>query len=152
MVILRATQKLLHNWPELGSGAGLSDTALGDWYLNRLVVDRQPLLIMVSSRSLLSILAPARDVRALPTRLPNLVADRLRRLGVPEWLAKAESAAMNPVVIARTQDRSILGTMVDFAKMIPGYLPIGGWDQTTLPFVEARLAETPCRASGRLEE
>jgi hypothetical protein len=152
MVVLRATRRLLRIWPTPSGGTASSDTALGDWYVNRLVVDRQPLLILVSARSLLSLLVPARDVRGLPARLPNLVADRLRRLGVPERVAKAESAAMNPVVIAGTQDRSILGTMVEFARMIPGYLPIGGWDQTTLPFVESRLAETPCRASGCVED
>jgi hypothetical protein len=45
-----------------------------------------------------------------------------------------------------------MGTMVDFAKSIPYYLEIGGWDDTTLPFVESRLAETPCHAARRFEE
>jgi len=31
--------------------AGTSDTALGDWYVNRLIVDRQPLLLLVSAAS-----------------------------------------------------------------------------------------------------
>jgi len=129
--------------------AAASDTALGDWYVNRLVVDRQPLLLLLSSRSLLSILTPARDVRSLPSRLPALVAARLRRLGIAGRLIEAEVAAMYPVRVAGTRDRSVLGSMVDFAKSIPVYLPIGGWDETTLPFVEARLAETPCRVARR---
>lgn len=56
---------------------------------------------------------------------------------------------MTPVVVARTEDRSVLGIMVDFAKAVPFYLEPGGWDESTLPFVEARLAETPCRSSRR---
>ncbi len=56
---------------------------------------------------------------------------------------------MTPVNVAVTQDRSVVGSMMDFAKAIPVYLPIGGWDLTTLPFIESRLAETPCRVSGR---
>jgi hypothetical protein len=45
-----------------------------------------------------------------------------------------------------------MGTVIDFAKNIPYQLEIGGWDDTTLPFVEARLAETPCRVARRFEE
>jgi len=151
MVVLRATKKVLSKLPTTDSTVGASDTALGDWYVNRLVVDRQPLLLLVSARSLLSIIAPARDVRTLPSRLGALVATRLRRLGIAGTLIDAEVAAMEPVIVAVTQDRSVLGSMVDFAKAIPVYLPIGGWDLTTLPFIESRLAETPCRVSDRHE-
>jgi uncharacterized protein DUF6933 len=151
VVVLRATKKVLASLSAAWRGVVASDTALGDWYVNRLVVDRQPLLLVVSSRSLLSILVPARDVRALPSRLPVLVGTRLRRLGIARELIDAEVAAMDPVIVAVTQDRSVLGSMVDFAKAIPAYLPIEGWDMTTLPFIESRLAETPCRVSDRFD-
>lgn len=151
MVVLRATKKVLSQLSTAPSAVAPSDTALGDWYINRLVVDRQPLLLLVSSRSLLALLVPAREVRTIPDRLTELVATRLRRLGITETLIDAEVAAMEPVRVAATQDRSVLGSMVDFAKAIPFYLPIGGWDLTTLPFIESRLAETPCRVSARHE-
>jgi hypothetical protein len=152
MVILRPTRRLFTSLrPEKGPVA-TSDTALGDWYVNRLVVDRRPLLLLVSSRALLALLTPARDVQTVPERLPTLVASRLRRLGVAEGLIRAELGAMTPVRIAQTADRSVMGTLVDFAKNIPYYLEIGGWNETTLPFVEARLARTPCHAARRFEE
>jgi hypothetical protein len=59
---------------------------------------------------------------------------------------------MTPVVIAKTLDRSVLGIMVDFAKAVPFHLVHGEWDTTTLPFVESRLAETPCHAAKRFED
>ena len=152
MVVLRATRKLLRYLPPSPQPAAASDTALGDWYVNRLVVDRRPLLILVSAKSLLALLMPARDVRTLPDRLADLVASRLRRLGVPERLVSAEMAAMSPVTIAPTLDRSVMGTLVDFAKVVPYHLEIGGWDDTTLPFLEGRLAETPCHAARRFNE
>ena len=129
-----------------------SETALGDWYANRITVDRQPLLLLLSSRSLLPILVPARDVRGLPQQLPNLVASRLRRLRVPDDLIAAELAAMTPVLTARTLDRSVLGVMVDFAKLVPFHLEVGSWDENALADVEAQLARTPCYASKRDEE
>jgi len=152
MVVLRPTRKLFRSLPPWPSPVAVSDTALGDWYVNRLVVDRRPLLILLSARSLLAVLTLARDVQALPERLPRLVADRLGRLGVAERLIRAEVGAMTPVSIAPTDDRSVMGTLVDFAKVIPDCLEVGGWDETTLPFVEARLAETPCHAARRFEE
>jgi len=143
MVVLRATKRVLRYLPPpTVAAAPSSDTALGDWYVNRLVIDRHPLLLIVSARSLLAILAPA---RGLPARLPSLVAARLRRLGVAPSLIDAEIGAMEPVVLAPSLDRSVLGSMNDFGKAVPHYLPIGGWDETTLLFVEDRLAETPCR-------
>jgi hypothetical protein len=130
----------------------VSDTALGDWYVNRIVVDRQPLLLMVSSRSLLPLLAPAREVRALPQRLPGMVADRLRRLGIEAGLIDAELEAMGTVRVGRTRDRSVVGTLIDFEKALPYDLPVNGWDAFTLRFAEKRLAGTPCRASRPFRE
>ncbi len=151
MVVLRATQKVLRALPPETASAVASDTALGDWYVNRLVVDRQPLLLLVSSLSLLTIVALGRNVRALPGRLPTMVADRLRRLGMARDLCDAEVGAMSPVQIGPTQDRSVLGSMVDFAKTIPFHLPLDGWDDTALRIVEARLVQTPCRVGGNYE-
>jgi hypothetical protein len=152
MVILRPTRKLQRVLPVSRSVAAESTTALGDWYVNRIVVDRRPLLILVSSTSLLSILAPARDVSSLPNRIADLVAARLRRHGVASELIDAEIDAMSPVVIAPTIDRSVVGFMVDFAVTVPYHLERGSWDETTLPFVEAKLARTPCHASHRRSE
>jgi hypothetical protein len=149
MVVLRATQKVLHLMEKQTTDDARSDTALGDWYVKRLVVDRHPLFLLVSSESLLSILIPARDARHLPDRLPELVATRLRRLGVAQRHVDAEVSAMNPVAVGPTRDRSVLGSLVDFAKAVPFHLPIRAWDVTTLPFVEAELAQTPCRAAAR---
>jgi hypothetical protein len=129
-----------------GGAPACSDTALGDWYVNRLVVDRQPLLLLVSSTSLLPLLVPARDVRTLPSRLASLVATRLRRSGADARAIEAEELAMSPVVISPTVDRSVLGIMVDFAKAVPYYLKPGRWSEASLPSVEERLAETPCHA------
>ena len=152
MVTLRATRKVLKYLSEKPDSVQLPDTGLGDWYVNRLVVDRKPLLLLVSSLSLLAILKPARNVKALPNLLPDLVAGRLHRLGVDPNLINQEVEAMDPVEVGRTADRSVLGIMVDFAKMIPYHLPIGGWDQTWLPMVEEQLQKNPCHASRPFED
>ncbi|MDB4908051.1 MAG: hypothetical protein JWO05_2835 [Gemmatimonadetes bacterium] len=146
MVVLRRTQKLAGALPVTASVTAQSETALGDWYVNRLIVDRRPLLLLVSANALLPIVLPARDVRSLAARLPEILRARLRRLDIHPSVANAEVAAMSQVLVAPTKDRSVVGIMVDFAKVLPFHLEIGGWDDSTLPFVEARLAATPCHA------
>lgn len=145
MVILRATQKVLKTLPESASADDVSNTALGDWYINRITIDRQPLLLLVSSRSRLAILTPARNVKTLPTRINALVSARLRRMGIDEQLIRAEVEAMDVALVGRTLDRSITGQLVDFAKAIPYYIPIGqAGNEAAIHFAEDRLAHTPC--------
>ena len=151
MVYLRATQKVLRDLPPPSSSEESSDTALGDWYTKRFVVDRVPLLLLISSGSLLAIVLRARSVRSLPERLPRLVEVRLHRLRVPSRLIEAEVRAMTPVVVAKTVDRSVLGVLVDFGKLIHHILP-EVWNEGDFEWIEARLAETPCLVGRGFDE
>jgi len=152
MVVLRPTRKLHASLPVPKPAPASSNTALGDWYVNRLIVDRRPLLLFVSSTSLLSLVVPARDVRGLPNRLADLVDARLERLGIAPRTIELETRAMSPVTIGPTVDRSVLGIMVDFAKSLPYYLEPGQWDDTALRTAEDKLAETPCYAGRSFAE
>jgi hypothetical protein len=152
MVVLRATLKVLKVLPPSGADDEVSDTALGDWYVNRLVVDPQPLLLFVSANSRLVMLAPARDVKSLPVRFAGMVVERLRRLGADQARIDVERAAMNTVCVGRTRDRSVTGQMVDFARLIPYHLPVGAWEASSLSLVEERLGEVPCRAGRAFHE
>jgi hypothetical protein len=82
MVVIRPTQKLRSALPAT-QPVEPSDTALGDWYVNRLVVDRRPLLLLVSSESLLPVLVPATHVRELPQHLEDLVPNDWRAWASP---------------------------------------------------------------------
>jgi len=144
MVVIRPTRKLQRTLP-VSPMAGASDTALGDWYVNRLIVDRQPLLLLVSAASLLPVLVRARNVRDLPTDIGEIVARRLARLHVPHALIDAEHRAMTPVNIGATVDRSVVGIMVDFAKGVPYFLA-SGFDDGALGRAEDQLGRTPCHA------
>jgi len=150
VVYLRATQKVLRRLPSVGPEGDDSTNALGDWFVNRVVVDRKPLLLLVSSATLFPLLHPAQEVKALPERLPELVRRRLLRAGIPESLVMAECGAMDRVTVAKTNNRSVLGSMNDFAHALPYHLPEGSdWRIRELHDAEARLARTPCRASTR---
>lgn len=149
MVVLRPTRKLQKLLPVEADNGQQSDGALGDWYVNRFVVDRRPLLMIVSSTSLLAAIEPARDIRALPERLGAIVADRLYWLGVDQRVIDAEVSAMQPVKLAPTRDRSVMGIVVECCKDAAYQLPINGWNDATLVEVEASLRQTPWHASKR---
>ena len=125
-----------------------SDSALGDWYVNRLVLRRQPVLLITSETSRLTFLTPAREVRHLPELLPTLVGDRLNRLCPESSFVDREVAAMQPVVIAKTTSRSVLGSMVEFAKAIPYYLDMAEEQDRPLDFIEDNLGRFPCHVGG----
>lgn len=153
MVYLRATQRALRFLGPASPANKPSDTALGDWFVNRFVIDRRPFLILVSSASLLTILEPARRVRSLPERLSDLVSRRLHRLGVADALIQGEINAMDEVRIAPTNDRSVVGTMVDFVHSLRYYATyVTDWDESALASLEQRLARTPCRSSRAMSE
>ena len=54
--------------------------------------------------------------------------------------------------IAKTEDRSVLGILVAFAKHIPFFLESQFWNNATLEFAESRLAQTPSHAGRRFED
>lgn len=97
---------------------------------------------------MLPIVVRAAMVRGLPVRLADVVALRLVRLGTAGSLIESERREMMAVQIAPANDRSVIGTMVDFAKGIPYYLE-AGWRDDDLRALEDRLAETPCHAGKR---
>lgn len=146
MLILRPTRKLRTLLPT-AAATGRSDGALGDWYVNRLVVARQSLLLLVSSTSLLPIVIPARDVRTLPRRLPAIIGARLQRLGVEDEVITAEVRTMDPVVTAPTADRSVVGILVEFTLAVPYYAESDTPGEKTLVGLEEWLQQTPCHAA-----
>jgi hypothetical protein len=147
MVVLRPTVKSARGLPAPQSIDAPSDGALGDWYINRVSIDRTPALLLVSSTSLLPILTPARAIATFPSRFPQVVRERLRRLGVPDHLIHAEVATLDPVHVGRTRNRSTVGILMEFTLTIP---PTTNEPRLgSLAEIEAWLARVPCRASHR---
>lgn len=152
LVILRATQKVLKSLEKSATDEETSDTALGDWYVNRTVVDRKPVLLFVRSRSLLAMVTQARNVKGLPEQFPELLRERLERLDVDSAVISSEVGATQPVRVGRTRDRSVMGTMVSFTKALPFYLSEDGWDDDDRLLAELKLAQTPCRCGPSFRE
>lgn len=149
MVCLRCTAKLLKRLKldkkPLGE-PGPSTTALGDWYANVIYLGRQPLVLAVSERSLLSLLMPARGLNQLSGHLMRTLVEKLQRMGVPETTIRQEISRMDQIIYARTASRSVLGSMNDFTDMVKFTHHVRtDWD---LRDWMDYLAEVPCKPIG----
>jgi hypothetical protein len=117
LVALRCTQRLLRRLRAgvVADAPGEAGNALGHWYANVVTLNRTPLVLAVSERSLLSVVLPGAPFNSLVTRFPQALAQLLRSLAVPETQVMREMASMSPLAIAATANRRILGCLNQFA-------------------------------------
>ena len=118
MVVLRCTQKLLVRLKQVGDLPPVeSSTRLGDWYGNVLRIGRRQHLLFISERSRLPVVLPMREAKRLATVFPDAVCERLAIVGVAAAGIADERARMSDLAFGRTRNRSLLGTLNDFAFM-----------------------------------
>ena len=118
MVVLRCTQKLLVRLNKVGALPTVeSTTRLGDWYGNILRIGRRQHLLFISERSRLPVVIPIRETKRLGTVFPDAVCEMLVNVGVTASDIAEERLRMSDLGFARTRNRSLLGTLNDFAFM-----------------------------------
>jgi hypothetical protein len=118
MVVLRCTQKLLVRLKQVGDLPPVeSSTRLGDWYGNILRIGRRQHLLFISERSRLPVVLPITESKRLGTVFPDAVCERLAIVGVTAEDIVDERARMSAIAFGRTRNRSLLGTLNDYAFM-----------------------------------
>jgi hypothetical protein len=118
MVVLRCTQKLLVRLKQAGDLPTVeSTTRLGDWYGNILRIGRHQHLVFISERSRLPVVLPITELKRLSVVFPGAVCERLAIVGVISEDITDERARMSEIAFGRTRNRSLLGTLNDFAFM-----------------------------------
>ncbi|HDS28932.1 MAG TPA: hypothetical protein ENN96_00440 [Candidatus Acetothermia bacterium] len=116
MITLRCTRKLLQLLDGAPVGCAPEATAaLGNWYGNVVPTVAGELVVLVNERTLLSVAIPARMVDRLFTEFPARVYNLLRMIGVPPRITLQESAELETVMLARTESRSVLGSLNEVA-------------------------------------
>jgi hypothetical protein len=117
MLTLRCTQKLMKRMKVKPADAAASSTVLGDWYANYAILQRRHLVICCAQRSLLPAVVAASPLSTLAERIRAALGALLRDLGVSDTSIGQELDAMNDVVIAKTNDRSIVGVLNDYVRL-----------------------------------
>jgi hypothetical protein len=118
MVVLRCTQKLLVRLKQIDRlPPAESTTRLGDWYGNVLQIGRRQHLLFISEQSRLPVVIPIRGLKHLGTVFPDAVCERLSLVGIAAPDIDDERKRMSKLAFGRTRNRSLLGTLNDFAFM-----------------------------------
>ncbi|MEU5881216.1 hypothetical protein [Spirillospora sp. NPDC047279] len=140
MLIVRATRKLLNRTgpPDLGADEQ-SDTRLGQWYATALFW-RPQVALFVNEETLLPILLPLAPAATLLNRVPDHIASALAEYGASQALIDDETQRMRESRLAKTANRSVTGTLTDFARLAEHYRD-GDPDLSALA---TRLAHVPC--------
>ena len=148
MYTLRCTRSLLRRFRKAAVNEIVApdppSTILGDWYANDLRMGRHQLVICTNERSLLTVVTTSRDLRDLPRRLAESTGQLLASIGVASDLIRSEVREMQWIQVARTESRSVLGSMNDFTFSVDAYFHS---ERKTVVLMELDrwLAETPCK-------
>ena len=151
MLVLRCTTKLLSKLglPPRAEGE-TSSGLLGDWYATLVRTRRCHYVLAMARNTLLPVVVSGRELRAFPLRLASAVADVLAAYGVPAEAIEKELAAMAPVRYVKTDDRSNVGVLTEFQRLLVDdleYVPTA-----PLTALSLRLAHTPIVARNMFPE
>lgn len=112
MLIIRPTTSLAKRMKvKLEHTDARSTTRMGDWYALDLVIGRQQFILCVSSTSRLAVVMDAAPYATFPDRLTDAVSEVLRTIGVDESKIQGERKEMAQFTLAKTVNRSILGSL-----------------------------------------
>lgn len=134
MVIIRCTQKLLKrigmpvrspdrptnnpDRPTYGPVEPTSTTRLGDWFATPVQVGRQHFILLIAERTRVPVVVRGKNAKHLGAHLVEALPDVLHTMGVPDAAVSRETDEMRQCVYAPTNDRSIVGTLNEFAYFL----------------------------------
>lgn len=118
-----------------------STTALGSWFATVLFWKPQ-VALFVNARTLLPVFMPLAPASSVLARFPSSLDDVLAALEVERRFIDHERAEMQSVDLAKTNSRSVLGSMNDFISMAEAGRERGR-DEDLLS-LSLQLAHTPC--------
>jgi hypothetical protein len=129
---------------------------LGDWFATMIQVRRGRFVLAISGVTLLPVIVVGREPAGLRARLADAVADVLLELDIHRDAIERERLAMAEATYARTNDRSTVGVLTDFQRLLRYDLedaPNTGLLERSLRFAETPIVArslTPDRATRAL--
>jgi hypothetical protein len=140
--VVHGTKKFLERVKSPMAGPGdVSTTALGAWYANVLFWKPQ-VALFVNEATLIPVLMPLAPAATVVKRFPDELRTVLQALEVDRRFTEPELQQMDDYRLAKTNSRSVLGSMNDFASMAERGRHIN--PEVDLLTLSVRLAGTPC--------
>jgi hypothetical protein len=146
MITIRPTQSLAKRMKiRLSESRTQSTTILGDWFAQDFVFEKRQLIFCMSENGRLPVIMPAAPYSQFPNRLADQVLHVLHEIGVESSKAKREWNQMLEFSVAKTNNRSVIGTMKQLRLDLEYSNPPGGLnreDPLSLSLFLARSAGT----------
>lgn len=132
-------------WGHPSSSRGGSSTGLlGDWYATYLPWRPRQVALLVNEHILLPLLMPLAPAATLLDRFPDSLAAVLQAHQIPEPMIASEVAAAKEARLAKTANRSLLGSMNEFAFLAEAHRSKGtGIDLLALSLTLSRTPRSP---------
>jgi hypothetical protein len=145
MVIIRPTARLAKKLGQKLSAEQLTaNSVFGSWYANCVSIGRTQLILLVSENTRLPILMKAAPYSSFFERFPASLLQLIASFGISNEQIRPEMEAMfEEPVFAKTQNKSVIGSLTDFAKTIDWYSIDPNNLDRHLFLLNVRLAETP---------
>lgn len=146
MLVIRPTASLAKRMKvKIEPSFNESTTTLGDWYAVDMVLNRKQFILAVNSKSRLGLVLNAAPYADFPQRLPQMVRDVLKSYCISREKIDSELKEMHEFVLAKTLDKSILGTLNDYRKNLE-YMAAyghGKFDLNDLVSLSLKITATP---------
>ena len=141
MFVVHATKKLLDRCGGPSLSEPLTTTALGDWYATALFWKPQ-VALFVNEPTRLPVFVPLAPAAKLIPRFVSHLDTVLDAHGLDPRFIGSELAEMSQHRLAKTSNRSVVGTMNDFSLLAEFHRDDHGADD--LLALSLKLAHTPC--------
>jgi len=153
-MIIRCTMKLMKEMglnpksPTVDTG---TSTILGDWHANLFYLDRKKNVIFCNDKALYTVIAfqvNREQIRGLGKLLRRELGKTLLEDGVDDALIQKLVEEVKDVSFSPTNNRKVIGTMVDHVKCMWSYIdnPETGWSEENLINTVKLLNRTPMLA------
>lgn len=154
MNLLHCTQKLLQDIglspQEFKEPSSSSNCILGNWYANSLLVSKRKAILFTNEKTLFSFFVPGltktSSLKIQPSFLAGLSYNLLDE-GIEKFIVEKLLFEYRELGIAKTEDRHILGSMNDIAKMFKYYIAyeVGGWEHCDLWAIAHKVNQAPMK-------
>ena len=144
MIVLRCTKqmfKLLNQSPSAEREETIGDNILGEWYAKPVATWAGDLIIFVNARTLLTVGVPTSQTNQWHPLFVARVYNLLRMLNIPEAGIASEIAAYNKIYLAKTVNRSVLGSMTEIGYMCQFRAEDGQGQEISLSDLELDLSK-----------
>lgn len=143
MIVIRPTASLAKRMKlKLTSTDQKSESQLGDWYAVDFILSRRQFILCVSSLPRLAVVMEAAPYATFPERLCDAVTEVLKSIGVSEGNVQAERIKMDRFTIAKTENKSILGTLNDYRFQLEASDQMGRLDLSDTLKMSLYLSKT----------